>query len=292
MCPNSPTLGKKISVVRLLRSRLTYVAYRGKRRLEDSARRRRRLGVKNGWCRYHHKSESLCKAHILPRAFYRRISGIDGEGFWLVTKGRQHAKRIPNGLYDQTMICAEADREFGKYDNYAIQLFSEFSPSTVYHDRDGRQFCQLDEYNFDLLSMFILSYLWRCHHSNLDPYRGFGIGRKFEEKIRTLLNTKKFDESYWFDYIVTIFYSSPDELLFPLKFPFNAKKFGLNIIICYFFNYKVLIKLDSRPTPDWFRWASARRGSPLKILASSYDGSVEHQSDLKAFRDALRQGLT
>jgi hypothetical protein len=150
--------------------------------------------VKFGFCRYHLKDEPLCKAHILPRAFYRRIIESDGEGFWLAERGNKFVKRMPGGLYDQNIICREADAEFGVYDNYASSPLSTWMPERLHITAGNREWYKIERFDYEKYCLFILSYIWRCHNFNMTPYKTFSIGAIFESRILNVLKQKKFSK--------------------------------------------------------------------------------------------------
>lgn len=240
-----------------------------------------------GFCQYHKQEETLCKAHILPRAFYRRVADVHGEGFWIAGENQKHAKRAHAGLYDPSILCGTADSEFGIYDKYAVEFFSTAIPKTLHCTADGREWFKISAFDFHRLTLFLLSYIWRCHHSKLDTYEEFAIGDAFEERIIEKLKYKDSSPVHWIDYIVTIFYSNPRELIFSLKLPSVQKVDGLNFLFLYFLNFKVIVKLDARPTPNWLRFAAAVPGKVLVAPAVSYRGSTEHRSDLNSLQRLL-----
>lgn len=243
-----------------------------------------------GFCQYHKQEEILCKAHILPRAFYRRVADVHGEGFWIVGENQKHVKRAHAGLYDPSILCGTADSEFGVYDEYAVEFFSVAIPETLHCTPDGREWFKVGGFDFHRLTLFLLSYIWRCHHSKLEPYKEFVIGSVFEGRILEKLKSKNSSPVHWIDYIITIFYSNPTDLVFPLKLPSIQKVKGLNLLFLYFLNFKVIVKLDARPTPNWFRFAAAAPGKALVVPAICYSGSAEHRNDLSSLQRLLSRG--
>jgi hypothetical protein len=248
--------------------------------------------MSQGFCQFHQREETLCKAHILPRSFYRRVAQATGEeGFWIVAKGEEHAKRAHAGLYDRSILCRAADSEFGIYDNYAVNFFSVAMPEKIHCTPDGRQWFMIGAYDFHLLTLFLLSYVWRCHHSVLSPYKNFSIGKSYETRILAKLQMRDSCPVHWMDYVVTIFYSGTDDIIFPLKFPFAQKIQGINYLVLYFLNFKVILKLDGRTTPGWFNFAAASADKPLVAPATPYNGSSEHENDLSGLRETLSRGV-
>jgi hypothetical protein len=75
----------------------------------------------NQVCKLCSNEAPLIEAHIIPRSFWeidaahppRMVTNIKGD----------FPKRIPIGVYDQTIVCERCERSFSEYDTYAVELF-------------------------------------------------------------------------------------------------------------------------------------------------------------------------
>jgi hypothetical protein len=232
-----------------------------------------------GFCHYHQKVEILCKSHILPKGFYRTILDLENtDVLELHAVGEKHSKRRPVGDYDSNLICSEADRIFGVYDKHAIDFFKTESPQSIINYR-GREFIRNENFDFQKTTLFLLSFLWRAHHSTLAPYKNFSLGPKFELKIRTALLEEDGSEQSWFSYIIFWQYGPHDDLLLPFKYPFQQKVNGLNFVFSYFLNFKVAAKLDSRPLPRDLKVFAASEIRSIVMPAEKYSKSPEYRND-------------
>ena len=101
------------------------------------------------------------KSHIIPEAF-------DIESSYLLFSSNGFPKRRPSGIWDW-LLCDDCDNKWiGRYDNYGIQCL-KYGRAETYRPIeviDGKIIRALD-YDYQKLSGFILSCLWRaCLSSN------------------------------------------------------------------------------------------------------------------------------
>jgi hypothetical protein len=73
-------------------------------------------------CKLCTNEAALIKVHVIPRSFWeidaaqpapRMVANIEGV----------FPKRIPIGVYDQTIVCEPCERSFSDYDSYALSFF-------------------------------------------------------------------------------------------------------------------------------------------------------------------------
>ena len=86
------------------------------------AARNHHIGNMKPICKLCTNEAALIKAHVIPKSFWeieaaqpppRMVTNIEGV----------FPKRIPIGVYDQTIVCERCERSFSDYDSYAAQLF-------------------------------------------------------------------------------------------------------------------------------------------------------------------------
>jgi len=155
------------------------------------------------------------------------------------------SKRIPSGFYDNDIVCLECEKTFGIWDQYGIEFLTKktFSKKTT---TNGSKTLDIIEVEFDYpkLKMFLLSVLWRAHHSKQPFFNKINIG-PHEKGIRDMIIENdprtsddysvilvKYDDDTWKDFAL-----DPDKT-----------KFGpINCFRLYFGGYMSVIKVDQRP---------------------------------------------
>lgn len=149
-----------------------------------------------GICKFCGQEKQLCKAHIIPQAFYK---DLNIGPYFLASKGK-YAKKLPIGEYDNTILCAECDRRIGLYDEYASRLFlKELENFKVSHI--NLYTIPKTHLDYTKLRKFIVSLIWRASIStkftevNLGDYENIALQLLKEEipddgKYFTTLITK------------------------------------------------------------------------------------------------------
>jgi hypothetical protein len=234
-----------------------------------------------GYCKYHKKQERLCRSHLIPHAFYKKYSA-DDKGLLLCEVGAPYTKRVPIGIYDTQIMCSEADNKIGRYDQYATKFFDWKIDAPLYQDMTGRTAYKLESCNFEMLNLFLMSLIWRCHHADIGPFKKFSIGNGFEAKLLAKLLSGDRSSATWFQFILFRFEGSEEPQ--PFKFPIHSRLEGLNLVLAYLLNWKIVIKLDSRPGPEWFRAFAVKPNAPIIIRCEEYLGSNEFKNDLNTFK--------
>jgi hypothetical protein len=74
-------------------------------------------------CKLCGSEADLIKAHVIPKRFWEIDETRPRPRIVTNIKGI-YPKRIPIGVYDQTIVCENCERGFGDYDSYAADLFS------------------------------------------------------------------------------------------------------------------------------------------------------------------------
>jgi hypothetical protein len=234
----------------------------------------------DGHCVFHRKEEPLCDAHILPRSFFKRVLALpETDGIWLNEVGTDVVKRRPSGDYDQSILCASADAEIGKYDQYGTEFFLPEEPDVIAQLANGERWTKRVNLNYSKLSLFLLSYLWRAHHTKMPQYHHVNLGSQFEALARDALLVADGSVKKWFSFCVVWFAGLHGENLLPLKYPFRRKLDGVNYYIAYFLNFKVFMRLDSKIGPEYLEWLHPANKTVMTIPVLPYIGSNEYDND-------------
>jgi len=154
-------------------------------------------------------STRLCRAHILPSAFAKRIMGSHKKNKLLSLSAVSDTQ---HGVYDTEILCAVCDRHLGNaYDKYAVEnsyRSDDYLEQVPGNDLGLNDLLVLKNVDGDRLALFVLSVLWRAslsrrvklvdlgHHANEAKKVLFGARRLeralpnfqvYIEKLRTRL---------------------------------------------------------------------------------------------------------
>jgi hypothetical protein len=112
---------------------------------------------------------ALCKAHVLPRGFARRIMGANKTNKLLTLSAVTNTQ---HGVYDQEILCKDCDRWLGgAYDKYAVEILWNIRDKVVPlpNDLGLGDLVRIENVDGDRLALFVLSVLWRASISRRFP---------------------------------------------------------------------------------------------------------------------------
>ncbi len=234
-----------------------------------------------GFCNFHQKEEILCKSHIIPYGFYKKYTELK-DGFISIDVKTGIERKLPKGVYDKGIMCSDADNGIGKYDEYAINFFDWETEHFLYQNTEGKYFYKIDEFDFIKLNLFLMSFIWRCHHSTQVEFKNFNIGNTYEGRIRDKLVNLDGSLVSWFRFIVLRFESEVD--LIPFQSPHCVRYEGLNFVNLYILNYKIVVKLDNRIAEEVDEHFSAHPNKPLIVRKEIYSKT----KDFEVFTNIVR----
>ncbi len=92
------------------------------------------------------------------------------------------------GVADPAILCDECEPKFGAWDTYGFEVFSvPRGEADAIRSRDGIPLAiPLEDLNYELLTLFLLSVLWRASVSTVNFFSAVELGR-YEEGIRAWL---------------------------------------------------------------------------------------------------------
>lgn len=149
----------------------------------------------NGVCCLCGVRKKLCKAHIIPEAFY----SFKETGALRKVTISDFPKRLQIGEYDSTILCADCDNLFSSYENYAKQVLcdtflnqfkKETQNGTIYIVHKG-------SFNYKKLRVFFLSLLWKASVSKTDACADVVLGR-YEKLLYKILTNQIEDDNKLF----------------------------------------------------------------------------------------------
>ncbi len=221
----------------------------------------------------------LIKAHIVPACFYREIKKDSGP--LLIAQGGEHNKKSPTGVYDKNILCATCDGKIGKWDNIAIQFFTDTS-KWLKKDAKGETYYEIWAYDYKALKLFFISLIWKASVSKNTMYKYVNLG-PFEQKALNHLRTEDPGSIHDFSVILYKFsstidpnfmYNSNGQIKAMLN-PVADRKDGFNYYRFYLNEFILLIKVDKRPLKKPFLNLALEENKPLFIMEIDFDASLE-----------------
>ena len=209
-------------------------------------------------------------AHIIPEAFFRDISE---EG--AVLKQREiggHAKKLRIGVYDRNLWCNSCEREFGRWDDYAITILR--TPLEKFDVLSAGY--ELEIERPENLKLFFIALLWRASASTHRLFEQVSIG-PYEEVAKHLLNSNSAGSPEQFSIIISC--SGTDERL--IAEPVPIRRNGVKFYRFYLGRFMADIKVDKRLTPKNLSIAAVGHSKNLCILRVQQDvGLVKSASNV------------
>ena len=213
------------------------------------------------------------KAHIVPRAFYEIPPQEEGPFKLISNIGGIFPKKLPIGIYDNTIVTKEGESLFGPWDDYAIRIL--INEQREFHEiiNEGKIIAwSLANYEYLTLKLFALSVIWRAHASTHPVFSKVNLG-PHEVFIRNmLLNNQPGDpEQYSINIVRWV-----DEEFGPVFMdPFGEKYKGVNYYRVYCGKYVLYIKIDQRKTIKIFRELQLGSSKELFLIARELKKSKE-----------------
>lgn len=191
-------------------------------------------------CKLCDKEKKLIKSHIIPESFYRDAY-TKNEG--IMVRKDDHSKRLPIGVYDKEIVCADCEKTFQKWDDYGYKFFNEILTSSgKIIEVKGKSIGLLfDNIKYDELKLFLMSVLWRAAVSGDGFFDQISLGgheRTLKDKILSADPGKPQE----FAVLFFKFDLSKYDVLHP---PFRTRlDNGINGYRLFFFNAEIFIKVD------------------------------------------------
>lgn len=223
-------------------------------------------------CQYCLEDKKLCKAHLLPEAFFRFMYPEDSkESLVMFESNSLITKKRPIGIYDAEILCADCDNKIGKLDEYGIEVFLK-SPQKILENLEADEGWVIPEKDPLRIKLFILSVIWRFAISNFEDAKDFFIPEKFKDQIRNMMLQNNPGGIHDFSVFLTQFRPnakvdniSKRFFLGPVRERFGDN--GLNYIKLWIPNgFKAIVKMDSRPQIPEFIPVSLEANKPVYLL--------------------------
>ena len=200
------------------------------------------------------------------RRFFKR-SHKDGG----VLKQRElgvHPKRVPIGIYDDSVWCRSCEKKYGRWDDYASKVLLQ-SPIEKFISQPAAYELQIDRNGLRELRLFFISLLWRASSSSKRIYKNVSIG-PFAEKAEALLKSESPGSLEDFSTIISC--SDADEFL--ISDPVKVRNLGVIFYRFHLGKYTVDIKVSNQPTPEVLLPAIIGQKDVLVILRTKRNSQL------------------
>ena len=205
-----------------------------------------------GYCKLCGKYKKLCKAHIVPKAFYNSIKRLDNANFLYVHDGSQrNAYKSRSGEWDDSILCQECDNKLGIYDNNFFQFITKTDFSSFRKSLDGEYYYELpvNETEYKNIKLFFISLLYRASLSNRSFSRNVRLGEQYEQLASTCLKDVN-PHQIEFDVVMMKLHSNKTDTRQSMEAPYRIKLDGINGYCIILHGFKFWIKVDKRPIPE------------------------------------------
>lgn len=231
-----------------------------------------------GQCRLTGVEGNLIKCHLYPKSFYK--NSVDG-GELRVFDGsaRTPFKRSQTGLYDEGLVIAETEAWFQELDDYAFNFLKPYEAMDASSVRANRTLVdpqtkelhalRFDEFDFNKLTFFILSVLWRFAASTRDEADGAKLGPHFDY-LHEALRLRDLSKGRQFKICIS---KLTDGDVIPVMMPYLTRIEGVQIAHMVFGGFVVYVKCDWRAWPYPFSDLQVRSNDPLWFMVNDFKSS-------------------
>ena len=221
-------------------------------------------------CKLCQQERPLVAAHVIPRAFYNS-PGPNGPSKLITNAKGQYPRRIPIGVYDEGILCAECDGDLGVLDQHAAEALLQAAPADamkVGHSVLARHYKSADPTK---LHRFILSVAWRASVSSHIFFTKVKLGR-YETLIRhALLDATKSTQP-----LETILGEFEGQNVVPLD-PHPTRIDATRMWVVYAGKFIFYLKADQRAVPRDLAKLTLQPGRPVYSVVRPWNDSKEKE---------------
>ena len=242
--------------------------------------------------------EKLVKCHIIPEAFFQYIkyksNSPKASSLSMVTNsnGQAPMRRSRKGWYDSKLVCLKCERKFSQYDNYAIRLLlknEKNHKAIIVNGSLGGW--EITSFDYNKLSLFFISVLWRASASSLPQFKRIKIGNIMDIAKKCI--EKKSPDEKTFSFILSRFSDDMGRafILDPHK-EYRTGAYSKHHIYRFYLSggYIIYINVDKNhpfPSPDNF--FTIQKNQPLRINnKGAFIVSKEFSAMQRVHKDAVK----
>ena len=222
-------------------------------------------------CKLCTNEATLIDAHVIPRSFWEIDAAQPPPRMVTNIKG-VFPKRIPIGVYDQTIVCEPCERSFSDYDSYAARLFlNRFNEFEEVRDSNRRLTGYvLRNVDYRLLKLFVIAILWRASVSSHSFFSRVRLG-PFEERAREMLVRRDPGDTATFATLFSVWDGAESVMMDP----FAERWDGVRSYRFYLDRFVAYIKVDRRPLPEQLAKAALTPEGPLHVVSRQLAASKD-----------------
>jgi len=223
-------------------------------------------------CKFCGENKRLIKAHIIPEAFFRRLRTGQIPLLMTTNSPGKHPKRLPVGVYDGTIVCADCEKIWGQWDSYGQSFLGDIPLGGKPLSVQGRTVAYMvEQYDYVKLKLFFISLLWRASASSQPYYARISLG-SVESKAKELILNRNPGTREQFSVTLAKF---DHPLGTGMLDPHKERPEGINYCRFYLGGYVAYIKTDSRPGVAHLRDFALSPSGPLYVIARDLERSKE-----------------
>lgn len=211
-----------------------------------------------GKCQLCGATKPLCRAHIIPRRYWWRITQQDRK-LWQFDPAKQEFAKKPHqtGPYDTGILCSACDTAIGNYDEYSYKVLPpEFDPKRVesvswmpaQRAPGWSNIYNVGQIDVTRFKKFLVSLTWRAAITSNRMFGCVQLG-PYKDRFRDILlgtdtETLKLVGAF------LILYQPPelaDIIWQPSKIRFGEDGAKVNCMLFYLPPWKIHVKIDQRP---------------------------------------------
>lgn len=214
------------------------------------------------------------KAHVIARSFFKIVRGKGNYSVGMEVKRRSlKTPYYQAGVADESILCEECEPKFTKWDAYGFDVLSvpRGGADAIASSRDGTHLAiPIENIDYDIFALFLLSVLWRASVSTLPFYRNVDLG-PFEEPIREALWNNQAPEPG--EYAIMLGTSLNQRYPNVMLRPERCRPDNIHFQRIFFPNCFVHIKADSRPATPIMQLAMIQRRPTNYMFCFPYERS-------------------
>ena len=218
--------------------------------------------------------------HIIPESFFRAIKSDNDQLRIYTNVAGKYSKRSHIGVYDKEVLCADCEKKFLAYDDYASKVLIQNELYEEIHLKRKIGFL-LKDIDYKRLKMFFMSVLWRASVSKQGFYSKVKLGEKLEKQLKNLIWNNESGSKHDFSFVLAKFDKGDVKTIFD---PHPERWDNLRYYRFYLGDYILYIKADSQKTSsEWEKFISA--DNTLVVVSR---GTIENSNEFKVIKSVLK----
>lgn len=236
-----------------------------------------------GICKLCDKEKMLCEqSHIIPNFLYKNLKKEENHFYLVKSKDNKYEKKgkIQTGEFDKHILCEECETDIlGRYEKYGASVLEGGTPLKMGDKRvNGVSFLEIEEINYTLFKLFILSILWKSSISKRELFKEIDLG-PYEKIIGQMIHSGNPGKSSEFPFLIFTYLNHKNIPADLITQPRRSKYNGGTTYNFLVGGMSYTIFISKHIIPDFVYEATIREDNSLKII---YAGKQTRNTILKA----------